>query len=75
MPQNEMQRDVFRGFMSMLERDQVGGLQDKIMRGDFTYPQDDSIRVMEIGEGICELRDVIVNSVRRLDTRSPAVRG
>jgi spore coat polysaccharide biosynthesis predicted glycosyltransferase SpsG len=67
IPQNEMQRDVFRGFMSMVEQDQIAGIRDKIAHGEFTYPQEENVRMMEIGEGVDELRDVILNSVRRSD--------
>ena len=65
IPHNELQRDAYRGFMSMVERDNASGIRDKIARGEFTFPQEEHIQEMKIGEGIDELRDVILGLVPR----------
>lgn len=66
VPHDILQRDTYRGFMRMLERDELWKLGDVIEKGDFTYPHDEQIARMEIGEGIQELKDVIM----RMPTRS-----
>lgn len=63
-PQDTLQRDTYQGFMRMLERDEVGKLGRMIDTGDFTYPTDQSIVRMEIGEGVEELSEAIMHSVR-----------
>jgi spore coat polysaccharide biosynthesis predicted glycosyltransferase SpsG len=65
MPQDALQRDTYQGFMRMLERDQVGKLGGMIERAEFTYPHEDNIAMMEIGEGVHELLQVILRSVKR----------
>lgn len=65
VPQDELQRDTYRGFMRMLERDELGRLGGMIDRAEFTYPDDEHIAAMEIGEGVAELKQVILNSPER----------
>jgi spore coat polysaccharide biosynthesis predicted glycosyltransferase SpsG len=60
MPQDELQRDTYQGFMCMLERGNVGKLKGMIERAEFTYPNESHIAMMEIGEGVPELLDVIL---------------
>jgi spore coat polysaccharide biosynthesis predicted glycosyltransferase SpsG len=64
MPHNDLQRDTYKGFMRMLERDEVGKLEGLIERADFTFPHEDHIAEMEIGEGVEELVDTILRSVK-----------
>jgi len=66
-PQDALQRDTYQGFMRMLERNEVGVLGHMIDTGDFTYPTDQSIVRMEIGEGVEELKEAIIYSVRKSD--------
>ena len=63
MPQNEMQR-TYQQFMKILERDNVEKLADMIDRADFIFPHDSLIAQMEIGEGVHELIDVIMQSTK-----------
>lgn len=65
MPQDALQRDTYQGFMRMLERDEIGKLEGMIERAEFTYPHEEHIARMEIGEGVQELVEVILRSVRR----------
>jgi spore coat polysaccharide biosynthesis predicted glycosyltransferase SpsG len=65
MPHDDLQRDTYRGFMRMLERKEVAKLGGMIERAEFTYPHEDHIATMEIGEGVQELRDAILRSVKR----------
>ena len=60
MPQDALQRDTYQGFFRMLERGEVGKLGGMIERAEFTYPNEDHIAMMEIGEGVPELLDVIL---------------
>ncbi|MDK9707987.1 MAG: hypothetical protein OEL83_13145 [Desulforhopalus sp.] len=64
VPHDELQRDTYRGFMRMLERSQLSSLGSMLAKGDFTYPDDKHIIRMEIGNGIDELKSVIMNSKR-----------
>jgi spore coat polysaccharide biosynthesis predicted glycosyltransferase SpsG len=60
VPHDTLQRDTYQGFMQMLERDQLWKLGDMIEKRSFTYPNDEKIAHMEIGEGVQELKDVIM---------------
>ena len=64
IPHDILQRDTYQGFMRMLERHQLSNLGAMIDAGEFSYPNDEQIVRMEIGEGIQELKDVIMNSIR-----------
>lgn len=64
VPHNALQRDTYQGFMRMLERDELSNLGAMLEAGDFTYPDDEQIVRMEIGDGMQELKDVIMNSKR-----------
>lgn len=66
VPHDTLQRDTYQGFMRMLERDELWKLGSMIEKGDYTYPDDEQIARMEIGEGVQELKEVIM----RLPTRS-----
>lgn len=60
VPHDELQRDTYQGFMRMLERDELWKLGEIIEKRDFTYPDDEQIARMEIGEGVQELKEVIM---------------
>ena len=64
MPQDKLQRDTYQGFIQMLERDEVEKLGSMVEKGGFTYPQENHIARMEIGEGVPELMEVILRSGR-----------
>lgn len=64
MPHNDLQRDVYNGFMAMIERPDVASLGSAVKQRAFTYPDESHIREMEIGEGVQELRKVILESAR-----------
>lgn len=65
VPQNGLQRETYDGFMRMLERDALWKLRGMIDRKEFTYPHEQAIAKMEIGEGIAELKDVIMGAKMR----------
>jgi spore coat polysaccharide biosynthesis predicted glycosyltransferase SpsG len=60
VPHDTLQRDTYQGFMRMLERDELWKLGDMIEKRNFTYPDDEQIARMEIGEGVQELKEVIM---------------
>ncbi len=64
IPHDILQRDTYQGFMCMLERDELSKLGPMIEAGEFSYPNDEQIVRMEIGEGIQELKDLIFNTIR-----------
>lgn len=64
IPHDTLQRDTYKGFMRILERDELPNLGAMLETGDFTYPDDEKVVRMEIGDGIQELKSVIVNSKR-----------
>lgn len=66
VPHDSLQRDTYQGFMRMLERCELSELGNMLDAGDFTYPDDERIVRMEIGEGIQELKEVIMNSKRAI---------
>ncbi len=63
VPHDVLQRCTYQGFMRMLGRDELSKLGGMMEEGDFTYPDDERIVRMEIGEGIQELKDVIMCSI------------
>lgn len=60
VPHDTLQRDTYQGFMRMLERDELWKLGDMIAKRDYTYPDDEQIARMEIGEGVQELKEMIM---------------
>lgn len=64
VPHDELQRDTYQGFMRMLERDELSKLGAILEAGEFTYPDDEQIVRMEIGNGIQELKELILNTKR-----------
>jgi len=65
VPHDTLQRDTYLGFMRMLERNELSKLGNMIDAGDFTYPHEEQIARMEIGEGIEELKEVIMRAPMR----------
>ena len=53
--------------MRMLERDDLCKLGGMIEEADYTYPDDEKIARMEIGEGVEELKDTIMRHPTRLE--------
>ena len=64
VPHDELQRETYQGFFRMLKRDELSKLAEMIEIGDFTYPDDNQILRMEIGRGIHELKELVINSNR-----------
>lgn len=55
IPQDDLQRDTYRGFVRMIERHEVGLLGGILERREFTYPDEQHIAAMQIGQGVSEL--------------------
>jgi len=64
MPQDLLQKETYQGFMRTLAKGDTNRLGDMIAAADFTYPQQESILKMEIGEGKTELIHEILRDVR-----------
>jgi spore coat polysaccharide biosynthesis predicted glycosyltransferase SpsG len=60
VPHNDLQRDTYLGFMSMVERHELGRLSDMIDASQFTSPDDEKIARMQIGEGITDLIELVM---------------
>lgn len=60
MPQNQLQKDTYQGFMRILDKNEVNKLKDVIANRDFTYADEAHIIKMEIGEGKAELIEEIL---------------
>lgn len=60
VPHDSLQRDTYQGHMRMIERNELWKLGSMIEAGDFTYPNDQPISRMEIGQGVHELKEVIM---------------
>lgn len=60
IPQDDLQRDTYRGVMRLLEVDELGQLAGIIERGDFSTAADPIVAAMEIGDGLDELIDSIL---------------
>lgn len=67
VPHDTLQRDTYQGFMRMLERDELWKLADMIEKADYTYPDDEQISRMQIGEGVEELKEVIMSIPTRTE--------
>jgi spore coat polysaccharide biosynthesis predicted glycosyltransferase SpsG len=61
VPHNALQRDTYRGFMRMLEREELGKLGEMIENGDCTRPDDAHIVRIQIGQGVEELKEAIMS--------------
>jgi spore coat polysaccharide biosynthesis predicted glycosyltransferase SpsG len=70
MPQNAMQQ-TYATLMRMVERDDLHTLAHIIERKEFTHPSEPRIQAMEIGEGIDELVEMIVELGNVARARSP----
>lgn len=66
IPHDGLQRDTYKGFMCLIEPNEISNLTDTIEEGNFTYPDDPKIALMEIGDGVEELKEVIMNLTKRM---------
>jgi spore coat polysaccharide biosynthesis predicted glycosyltransferase SpsG len=60
MPQNSLQKKTYEGFMRVLDKNEVNRLGKMIDNSDFSYPHEEHIMRMEIGEGKSELIEEIL---------------
>lgn len=60
IPQDQLQRDTYKGVMRILESDAIKYLGRMIERQDFSHPLDDYVVEMDIGSGVDELVDIIL---------------
>ena len=60
IPQDDLQRDTYRGVMRLLEVDDLAQLDEIIGRSDFSNPDDAPIAAMAIGEGLDALIEAII---------------
>lgn len=67
VPQNSLQRAVYKAYMAVLDKDDVGRLGQMIERADWVDPRDEKIARLEIGQGISELVDVITGEDNEMD--------
>jgi spore coat polysaccharide biosynthesis predicted glycosyltransferase SpsG len=59
--QNELQRDIYRGYLTTRDKSEVSELPSIIESMSFIYPDDPFIASMEIGKGRDELIHTILN--------------
>lgn len=60
IPQDDLQRNTYRGVMQMLEVNELAQLGDLIRQGNFSTSDDPIIAAMEIGEGLEDLINAIL---------------
>ncbi|MGE5452531.1 MAG: glycosyltransferase [Acidobacteriota bacterium] len=60
VPQDMLQRDTYKGYICMLEIPELNKIGEIITLRQFTFPNQKNIMKMEIGEGIQELKDLIL---------------
>lgn len=61
VPQDQLQRDTYNGFIRTIEIDELHTLAAMILNFDFTRPTDQAIVNMNIGIGVGELIDAIID--------------
>ena len=59
--QDELQRDVYRGYLTTLDKADVARLSSIIEERDFIFPYDPFVASMEIGQGKDEIVQAILN--------------
>ena len=59
--QNELQRDVYKGYLTTRDKSEVSELSSIIENMSFVYPDDPFVVAMEIGQGKDELIRAILN--------------
>ena len=59
--QNELQRDVYRGYLTTLDKSELYRLSSIIENKSFIFPDDPFVSSMEIGQGKDELIDAILS--------------
>jgi spore coat polysaccharide biosynthesis predicted glycosyltransferase SpsG len=60
VPHNDLQRDTYVGFMSMLERHELEKLPGMIDAAQFTSSDEEKIARMQIGEGVADLIELVM---------------
>jgi len=60
MPQDMLQKETYEGFMRILDKTEVHKLSNMIASKNFTYPNEENILTMQIGEGKSELIEIIL---------------
>lgn len=60
IPQDQLQRDTYRGVVRMIELDELSDLERMIETADFTNSNDSNIIDMNVGLGLQELVDAIL---------------
>ncbi len=55
IPQDLLQREEFQGRIMLIDKEDIAGLMDKIVNMSFTYPDQENIVNMHIGEGKAEI--------------------
>ncbi|MCM2310382.1 MAG: hypothetical protein NDI84_03170 [Steroidobacteraceae bacterium] len=60
VPHDALQRETYNGFMRMLDRTELARLPALFGQMDFTYPDDPRVARMEIGEGVSDLKELIM---------------
>jgi spore coat polysaccharide biosynthesis predicted glycosyltransferase SpsG len=62
IPQNSLQREIYKAHIAMLEKSDIARLGHMIENGDFVDPRDARIADLDIGQGISELVEAIIDS-------------
>jgi len=62
VPHNSLQRDIYKSYMAVLDKDEVGKLGQVIARAVFVDPRDEKIARLDIGQGVPELVHAIIGS-------------
>lgn len=60
IPQNELQKETYDGFFSIIGIDEIDQLLKIIEKRKFTYPESEFVKNLEIGNGINEIVDEIL---------------
>jgi UDP-2,4-diacetamido-2,4,6-trideoxy-beta-L-altropyranose hydrolase len=61
MPQNELQQEVYQAYLPMLRKGQVRKLGRAIARGEFVDPRDETVTRLDIGQGMPDLVNLILD--------------
>jgi UDP-2,4-diacetamido-2,4,6-trideoxy-beta-L-altropyranose hydrolase len=62
IPQNSLQREIYKAHIATLEKSDIARLGNMIESGDFVDPRDAKIADLDIGQGISELVEAIIDS-------------
>ncbi|HYE12010.1 MAG TPA: hypothetical protein VEF53_17715 [Patescibacteria group bacterium] len=61
-PQDQIQKETYQGFMKVIDKAEIDCLRDCIARMDFTYPDEEDIINMKIGQGSEEIINAILGN-------------